>query len=217
MKSRKPEADPLLHFIIKLLLHIPPLFLLWYFLSPLLFGLLAPLLDGLLKILMSDTVHGVRFIGRELVFETLVPVLSADGRSGLATISLDPLKYCFSLPVVMGMILASVDGHKTVRRALWAYLVLLPSWLWSCGFWYAKTLRFDLAPNSLALLDWGQLVSESVALGYQFGALMLPSIAALLVWAWLCPLQVQAFLRVEQRNHKASSRAKTKRVKPHQR
>lgn len=94
-----------------------------------------------------------------------------------------PGHYAYGLPVFLALLLAA-RSRALVRRALLGYVVLLPFQAFSLSFDLLKQMAMAAAgaPGALGVSQW-QL--EAIAYGYQFGALVLPTLAPVVAWLML--------------------------------
>jgi hypothetical protein len=109
-----------------------------------------------------------------------VPGLESRGRAELV-VEADPARYAYGLPLFIALLLAARSRHF-LRKAVVGYaLLLLPQ---------AFSLSFDVlrqiivvggTPARLGIAQWQM---ETIALGYQIGALLLPTLAPTLIWLW---------------------------------
>ncbi|MFE8644485.1 exosortase H-associated membrane protein [Sphingomonas sp. NCPPB 2930] len=99
---------------------------------------------------------------------------------GEIDVSAKPAHYAYGLPVFLALLLAA-RSRSLVRRALLGYLVLLPFQAFSLAFDLLKQMAMAAAgtPGALGVSQW-QL--EGIAYGYQFGVLVLPTLAPVVVW-----------------------------------
>ena len=102
---------------------------------------------------------------------------------GEIDVSAKPGHYAYGLPVFLALLLAA-RSRALVRRALVGYLVLLPFQAFSLVFDLLKQMAMAAAgtPGALGVSQW-QL--EGIAYGYQFGVLVLPTLAPVVVWLLL--------------------------------
>ena len=102
---------------------------------------------------------------------------------GEIDVSAKPGHYAYGLPVFLALLLAA-RSRALVRRALVGYLVLLPFQAFSLVFDLLKQMAMAAAgtPGALGVSQW-QL--EGIAYGYQFGVLVLPTLAPVAVWLLL--------------------------------
>ena len=183
--------SPLNRLLLKLLLWLPIVCAAWYYLSIVTTMPLATLVDLLMTHLFPEAIAQVTQKGNALLVATQAlpqqAAASADPRSIAPAVELvftiNPLIYGWCVPLYTALILASpgTEGQLWVRWLL-GMLILLPVQLWGIGFDIAKTVLFDLGPETSARLGFSAWQSNLVALGYQFGSLMLPAVAPLAIW-----------------------------------
>lgn len=105
------------------------------------------------------------------------------GRSkGELVAEVDPARYAYGLPLFLALLLASRSRHL-VRRLLAGYVLLLIPQAFSLIFAILK--QIVVAAGSAAALGIAQWQMEGIALGYQFGSLLLPTVAPVVLWLWL--------------------------------
>ncbi len=175
----------------RVLLWLPPMFVAWYLLSPLLASLVAGLLqmplrllsDGLIFKLEAEgaLVHGVvRLSGGQYGSLTVPP-----GR--LAELILDgrPMIHGYGIPLFFALLLGlpRLPGRRRATLLAIAALLLVVAFGVALGF--GKAVLFDLDPAVSASLAPSPALREVIALGYQFGTLVLPAVGPLALWAWL--------------------------------
>lgn len=127
-------------------------------------------------------------LGRLNVETRIVIVLpgQSSGRAELI-VEVDPSKNAYGLPLFLALLLASRSRHL-FRRALAGYVILLVPQAFSVVLDILK--QIIVAQASPLSLGIGQWQMEVIALGYQFGALLLPTLAPVILWLFL----EQAFL-----------------------
>src|SRR5690606_5412940 len=125
-------------------------FALWYWLAGYLLYPAALLSDWTLRLFMPQVFADLAMDGRSIVFDTLLTVSVADGRTGTLTFPVDPLIYAYNLPVLCALLLAGPSGVRRPSRLALGYLLLLPAWVWGIGFQFAKITIFDLGPEAAA-------------------------------------------------------------------
>ncbi len=196
MKSNSKQRNFLSQLLLRLFLALPPLYALWFMGAEIWFAPVSPLTQGALSLAMPQSLEAISLQDRQLLFDTRYPVQTASGQWGHATMALDLLMYTFNLPLLIAMIWASRGLSGLAKATMLAYLALLPTWVWSASFWYLKTIALDLGAQVRERSGIGPVATELVGLGYQFGTLILPSLAVVLIWAWLCPAQLRRLFTV---------------------
>jgi len=121
-----------------------------------------------------------RFITSLVVPSAQLPNAPAGAVANLV-VECNPLIYAWNLPVLVALLLAS-NQPRTSLRILLGLAVLLPVHVWGVSFDVLKRAALTSGPaiqEQLALSEWQR---EAIALGYQFGYLMLPIIASITIW-----------------------------------
>ncbi|MFA7523253.1 MAG: exosortase H-associated membrane protein [Halothiobacillaceae bacterium] len=183
MSDSKPD-NPVGRFVLKVLIWLPISFFIWYALAGPLLWPMQPLLE-LGFGMFSDLVEQVRMAHGRLLFETTLEAQVADGRTGLVTAEINALKYTYNLPLLVALLYAASDRHFSFKRLAAIYLLLLPFQIFGVTFDFLAQMLFHAGPEVAAqvgITGWGR---ELVALGYQFGYLMLPPISAAAIWFWM--------------------------------
>lgn len=179
--SQTSDNNPVGRFVLKVLVWLPLAFLVWYMLAGPLLWPMRPLLDFGFGSL-SQLVDHVRLAHGQLIFETTLEVKAPDGRTGLAVVEVNALKYTYNLPLLVALLYAASDKYFTFTRLAAIYLLLLPFQLWGVSFDFLSQLVFHAGPDVARQVGIEGLGRELVALGYQFGYLMLPPISAAAIW-----------------------------------
>lgn len=109
------------------------------------------------------------------------------GREGDVTLEADPGRYAYGLPIFWALLFAAWITHRRpgrMGRALLGYLLLLPVQTFSLIMYLwmqlAGAAHYD---THVLFIDPWQL--ETLIYGYQLGALVLPTLAPVLIWLLL--------------------------------
>ncbi len=174
-------------FILRVLLWLPVCFGAWYFLSILFTAPLASLVDALMTWLFPALIERVEQVGNALSVITRIQV-SAPSGGGEATgdllFDLNPLKYGYCVPLYTALVLATPaeDGAKILRWVI-GMSILLAVQVFGIGTEILKILAFDIggeqARELMGFSAWGY---EGLALAYQLGFLILPSVVPIMTW-----------------------------------
>jgi glucan phosphoethanolaminetransferase (alkaline phosphatase superfamily) len=100
---------------------------------------------------------------------------------GVVSVDLNALLYSFGFPMLVALILAARQPH-VLRKIVLAYIVLAPFVTWGLIAEFLKRVTFDIAPSAAAQAGFGPLQREAIAFAYQFGALILPTVAPAVFW-----------------------------------
>jgi len=93
----------------------------------------------------------------------------------------DPAHYAYGLPLFVALLLASRSPHL-LKRALAGYLILLIPQTFSLTFEILR--QITVAGGRPGVLHIDQWQIEGIALGYQVGSLLLPTLAPVALWLW---------------------------------
>jgi len=133
----------------------------------------------------KDWVRTMHKTPGQLQVNTRIKVPVADKAPGRGKAELvvetDPAHYAYGLPLFLALLLASRSPHM-VGRAVAGYLILLVPQTFSLAFDILKQIMVAGNPASLGIAPWRM---ETIALGYQFGSLLLPTLAPIALWLWL--------------------------------
>ena len=83
--------------------------------------------------------------------------------------------------MLAALILAAREPHP-LRKLLLGYAVLAPLVVWGLVAEFLKRVTFDTAPSVAAQTGFGPLQREAIAFAYQFGSLILPTVAPAVFW-----------------------------------
>lgn len=181
---------PIERFLLRVVLWLPPLFVLWYVLAPLLLMPVAGWSHWLLTGLFPQAIAGVERQGINVdILTRFVMAAPADGSAppgatGVLTFTLNALKYAYGWPLLLALTLAAPTpwGEKGYRAVMGSLILLLvPIWGVMCET--LKVLVFNMAPAIAEQMGTTPLSRELLALAYQLGYLILPPVAPVLLWA----------------------------------
>lgn len=172
----------LMGFILRLLILLPVSFALWYYLAGYLLIPVGWFSSVGIEMLASGKLESLSVSGKMMVLETNLQVQTPDGRTGYLLLEMNPLVYCWNLPLLIAMTLAAGFRNLLGVRLMVAYLGLLPFQTWGVTFDFLKLTTIQHGPEISQQMGYGSLGREFIALGYQFGFLMLPVISASTLW-----------------------------------
>jgi hypothetical protein len=114
--------------------------------------------------------------------QTRLQVIS-QGRRGDLVVEGEPAHLAYGLPIAWALLLAA-GGPGRVAKLLMAYIMLLPA--------QAFCLTMDLLRKMVTAIPGGaramgvdQWQLGAIALGYQLGTLMVPTLVPIVLWLWL--------------------------------
>jgi hypothetical protein len=176
--------SPLRHFVLAAMLWLPAAFFLWFLLAGPVVWPVARLADLLLPQLLPDAIASVMLHGAELEIETrLFTEAGPGGQQGILVFDVRPLIYAWCLPLFLGLSMATpLEGRQRLLQLLIGLPVLWLIVTWGAVFDVLKLLAFDAGPLGAAALVAEGISVEFVALGYQFGYLILPAVTPVSLW-----------------------------------
>ncbi len=140
-------------------------------------------------VLESSASYWVRSVHKApgtIEVETRIPVAMGDSvkkERGTAELvaQADPAHYAYGLPLFLALLLASRSRHF-FRRAAAGYLILLVPQTFSLIFEILRQIM--VAGGRPGVLGIDQWQMEGIAMGYQVGSLLMPTLAPVALWLW---------------------------------
>lgn len=187
-------------FALKVFLWLPICFGIWYFASILFAVPLAATLDAVITGLFPDLVQAVMRNGNTLLavlrIEAVQSELStADAGSAMAY-AINPLKYGYGVPLYSALVLAIPDDEETGKLGHWllGMLILFLLQVFGLAAEILKDLAFGMEAARVQM-GFSAFGHEMLALAYQLGYLILPSLAPIMIWAGQFRRQVPDLIR----------------------
>ena len=179
----KPPAS-LGRFVLRVAAWLPPTFLVWYLAGALLAWPIALLTTAVAKVAFADLVRAVEQQGLLIVIvSTLKPALAStqSAATGVLSVELNPLLYSFGFPMLAALTLAAGQPHA-LRTLVVAYAVLAPFVTWGIVAEFLKHIVFDAGSGVASQTGFTAPQRELIAFAYQFGVLILPTVAPAVFW-----------------------------------
>ena len=176
-------SDSLPRFVLRVVAWLPLTFAVWYLAAPLLAWPVA-LLAELIVRSTFDWVKSVEQMGPLITFVTsLRPDQGANPAGVKAVLSVESnvLLFSFGLPMLAALILAAQEPHR-VWMLLIGYAVLLPFQTFSVVADFLKNAAILAGPAVASQTELNAWQREVIAFCYQFGTLILPTVAPAIVW-----------------------------------
>ena len=170
-------------FVLRVIAWLPLTFAVWYLAAPLLVWPVA-LLAELFTRSTFDWVKSVEQMGPLITFVTsLKPAEGANPAGVKAVVSVESnvLLFSFGLPMLAALILAAREPHR-VRMLLIGFVVLLPFQTFSVVADFLKNVAILAPPAVSSQTGINAFQREVIAFCYQFGTLILPTVAPAIVW-----------------------------------
>lgn len=167
-------------FLIQAVAWLVVCLLVWYPIGHLLAVPTGLVTRAAVTMFFPDWAEGVEQIGATLTLLTTleVPDMSGvpEGMIAVLGVEVNFLKYGYGLPLFIALLLASRATRKLPKVAAGAF-VLLPFQAWGICFDWLKQLAIDTGAA-----PFSPLARELIALGYQFGYLVLPTLVPVILW-----------------------------------
>lgn len=187
MRRLPYPANPITRFALRVLFWLPLCFGAWYFATILIAAALAAMLDVSITRILPDVVAGVARRGNDLLVllraEALDSAPQTVAPGSVMAHPVDAVKYGYGLPLYTALLLAAPGGEseKMARWLAGLAILLLVQWF-GLSAEILKDLVFGLEA-ARTRLGASELSREILALGYQLGYLILPSVTPVLVWS----------------------------------
>jgi len=176
------KAAPVGNFAVRALLWLPPSFGLWYLLAPWHASIAGAFAHIWLAFLAPGLVATVERTGTTLAFVTTLRVTQA-GQQGVLVPEAGALVYTYGLALLVALMMAA-------RARWWKILagagLLLPFQGWGLALDLLAQVGVTLGPEISAQAGLADGRREAIALGYQVGSVILPSLMPVIAWAILC-------------------------------
>jgi hypothetical protein len=172
--------SPLARFILAVLAWLPATFAIWYFAAPILLWPAALLAELVGRTGFANIVRTVEQAGVIVTFTTsLKPGQAIAG--GIVTVDVNMLLYSFGLPLFAALTLAARERRR-IRTLLIGYGVLLPAIAWGVIADFLKNIAITAPMQVVSQTGFAAWQRETIAFAFQFGTLILPTVAPAIVW-----------------------------------
>lgn len=181
------QLSPLRQFILASALWLPACFFLWAVLiSPILWPV-AQIVGAALQQLLPQTVEALEQDGQYFTVVTrLLTEADASGRVGQLVLTSTPMIYAWCIPLFAGLVMAApLEGRAKLKQFAVGIPVLWLVVAWGATFDALYLLQFRGGPLGQAALQQAGIGTDLVAFGYQFGYLILPPVAPVVMWIGL--------------------------------
>ena len=174
------QLSPLARFILAVLAWLPATFAIWYFAAPILLWPVALLAELVGRIGFPHIVRTVEQAGAIVTFTTsLRPGQAIAG--GIVTVDVNMLLYSFGLPLFAALTIAAREGNR-IRTLLVGYGVLLPAMALGLMADFLKNIAITAPMQVVSQTGFAAWQREAIAFAFQFGSLILPTVAPAIVW-----------------------------------
>ena len=176
-----PRArSPLARFVVTVLAWLPVTFAVWYLVSPALMWVVK-LLCALAVLPFGDLVRAVEQSGSTLQFVTSLKPGQAAQAGGVVSVSVDGLLYSFGMPMFAALTLAAREPRRWAILAI-GIAALLPFVTFGAVADFLKNVAITSGPLVASQTGFSAAQREMIAFAYQFGTLILPTVAPAAIW-----------------------------------
>jgi hypothetical protein len=172
------EGDTVSRFFVRALLWFALALAIWYALRGL-FTAPPGWIAGRVMQLVFPWATGAEMEAGRLVLLTKLRVFDAARGMGELAPDVNPLSYCYGVPLLVALVLAA-RAHKPWRKIAIGIVALLPFQVWGiCFAWLAQLVGSPSLQTQTSLGPWAL---NAIAAGYQLGFLILPTLAPVGLW-----------------------------------
>lgn len=182
------NKSPIARFTLSIAFWLPACFGIWYFAAVPLSAPVAWMLDVAMPWLFPTLIDRIQQSGDRFAVLTLLEMpqrYPGDMLVEPIVYYINPLQYGYSIPLYTALLLASPGK---IAKKVFYWLIGIAILLFVQSFGVAtnviKIFVFDSIPEARIRLGFSGLDYEILALSYQFGFLIFPALAPIVVWFW---------------------------------
>ncbi len=171
-------------FVLRVAAWLAPAFVVWYAAATILVWPIALLTDAVTRLAFSDIVRGVEQQGHLITIVSALKATAATTENpgaSVVSVEINSLLYSFGFPMLAALTLAARQP-RALRTLLAGYVVLAPFVTWGIVAEFLKHVAFDTPASVAAQAGFGPVQREMIAFAYQFGVLILPTVAPAVFW-----------------------------------
>jgi len=131
-------------------------------------------------------VRGGEYQGNSFDLDTHIQIATgnAPGAKGMLVAECKPARYGYGLPMLLALLLAC-GSRRLVRNSIIGALALIPFQAFSISFDLLKQVAVEGGAVAAAQTGFSSFSVNAIALGYQLGFLLLPTLVPIMVWLFL--------------------------------
>ena len=178
--------SPLRQFVLAAALWLPMAFFLWAVFASVVVWPVARIADLVLPAWLPQVISAIEQAGAQLEVVTRLQTAAGAGRVGVLVLTVNPLIYAWCVALYAGLVMATpLGGRQRLLQLGLGLLVLLLTTSWGAVFDVLKMLHFNAGPLGAAAVERAGIAPDAIALGYQFGYLILPAVTPIALWLLL--------------------------------
>ena len=171
--------SPLARFVLTVIAWLPVTFAVWYLVSPALMWVVK-FLAAAATAPFGELVRTVEQSGSTLQFVTSLKPGHAAG-AGVVSVSVDGMLYSFGMPMFAALTLAAREPRRWKVLAI-GVAALLPFAAFGIVADFLKNVAITAGPLVASQAGFTAPQREAIAFAYQFGTLILPTVAPAVAW-----------------------------------
>jgi hypothetical protein len=171
-------------FVLRVAAWLPAAFLVWYAAATIFAWPIALLTEAVARLGFAELVARVEQHGYTITIVSTLKAGAATTRNpteGVVSVDLNTLLYSFGYPMLAALTLAARQPHA-LRTLVVGYFVLAPFVAWGIVAEFLKHVAFDTPASVASQAGFGAAERETIAFAYQFGVLILPTVAPAVFW-----------------------------------
>lgn len=183
------------------LLWLPLCLAAWYLSAPYHIAVVGELAHLLVNIIQPGMLSALEQSGTDLAFVTTLVVHPEPGRTGILVPEVNPLLYTYGLAFFIALMLAA---NSKVWKIIVGSIALLPLQSWGIAFDLLAQVSIKLGPDiadQVGIFGWQR---EAVALSYQIGNLIFPSLVPVVLWVSFNRAFIKSLLGAQAGNTSSS-------------
>lgn len=183
MKESGQNTISVKGFLLKIVVLLPLTFFAWYLLTPVFLYIIAWLTKSILLLTASHAILDIEQQNRVLEVITKFASQEKGKDIGAITFTVNAMKYGYGIALFGAMVLASPDKLSNKLQNFYiGLLILIIIQVWGVTFDILVTLVFKLGRGIGETMGTTEFTRELIALCYQMGYLILPSVTPILLW-----------------------------------
>ena len=167
-------------FVLRTLAFLPLAFAVWYFAAPILLWPAVLIVRAVAHAGFGDVVHAVEQSGAVATFVTSLGAGVAAAK-GVVTVDVNLRAYAFGLPLFAALTLAA-HAPRWPRFLAIGYAMLMPIVAFGVLADFLKNVAITAGPAVASQTGFAPWQREAIAFAFQFGSLILPTVAPAVIW-----------------------------------
>lgn len=182
---------------LRTLLWLPLCLAAWFLSAHFHVAIVGELAHLMVNVLQPGIVSALELTGTDLAFVTKLKVEAEPGRFGLLVPEVNPLLYTYGLAFFVALMLAA---NAQLWKIIAGAIALLPFQSWGITFDFLVRVGVKLGPDVAAQAGISGWQLDAIALSYQIGNLIFPTLIPVILWASFNRPFIKSLLGSQARN-----------------